>query len=1500
MPILRSGRIVIANMATENHNLFRVAFEKVNADAQLLFPEENEASHRADFIKMHRESLLKEFGFTPTATNNSGSADFIKNFVSTCNKFDNKNENMSEFFERVDRKFATSKTTAADKVTILDILLPNHFYLPYETEKTFEEQYIIYKNRALVKAKCTPIDILYKVVNLSFRSDENFEQIFSKCKYNLSKCMSLFPDIEEIDIMTWIFLLKSFPKQTRNQLSQECRPSDIKELPVILQRFASIKHSALGGLLYDQKTTNNSSNKPGNIKQESNHKTEKDVSHKAAATNASGNSKSSIPNCDFCNKRGHVEQDCFLKHPEKRKPKSNPTVNNTCFSTDFNNCIEILLEGQINGINCNRILLDSGAQIPAFHPRLCKDPLTTNDTLKVSCMSKNIIVGNYKKVTLRVTTPIYDAVVEGICVPDLHYDCILPLMKDPSNTDKNLLVNLNNATVSIVDTSSLGSQVKTLMDCGSASVNKGDSSTVDMKINTLLQEHHIRTGADTNGCEMANGRPSNTVNATEPPAEGKVQDGNISETSRNTLKATVEEGAHNYNIKQMTADASVTKDGEVHNPDSKMMGATQTTDSVAKLLENLPKSITLPFIVHAQNIDPFCRNIFEELKLENSYKLSSNVELVLKNNAICKVNNNSDNALSLFVPKQLVPIIIKCYHDDVGHISYNTTAKNISNHFYFENLYEEVKDYVNKCSICQKDTTDRHHKAVPSGLIELTDVPFAHIALDYITHLDTSHSGNSYLLTVIDVATRYANVIPVKTLTAEESLDKLFKCHFYKYGFPSKITTDNGRQFTSHLFSNFCKDYNIEHIRTSPMHPNSNGICERFNGTISNMIKHSCQDDLRSWDEHVDKFVFTYNNTVRSGTKFTPHELVLTYIPRNQNDRNDVRLLDNINLNNFVINKNLDAVDNRRLAKENLIASQLVNKDRLDKNSVNRTLQVGDSVVLKAQPRTRNKMEPRWQGPYKVVDTLSDKNYIINKNNQRCNYHIDLLKLYKDKDANVTTDTDNEFNDDSNDELLLNNIAYLPVQERPKNITVLKDCGDVNAKQSVKELIDEFPNLFSNESSTTNTISHEILLTDTQPVQKLAYPIPLSFREQFKKELDKLVKDNIIEPSHSDYSSPCIIVPKKNSDEIRLVIDYRALNAKLVKDREPINNSQSIFASLNNCKYFSTIDLKNGFWQIRLKPESRKYTAFITEFGLFQFKVMPFGISTGPAVFSRMMRMLFQDVPNVYTFLDDILIATETLEQQISTLKKVFKILTDANLKVNLKKSHFCVESIDFLGQTLNANFIAPQQDKIDSISNFPLPNTKKNLQRFLGLCNYYRNYVKNYAELAHELYDLVKKNAPKRIIWTDKYIDCFTKLKSALSQDIKLFHLNANLPLILQTDASAFAIGAVLGQRLEPNGPVLPIQCISKKLNETQQRYSTIEREAYAVVWAVEKLSFYLLGNHFIIESDHQPLSYLKSNSKSKDKLRRWEIMLHNFDFEINYIAGKENHMSDCLSRLL
>ena len=1252
----------------------------------------------------------------------------------------------------------------------------------------------------------------------------------------ISKCVESFPDEEERDVVTWLFVLKSMPKQVRTQLAYDCRAPSLDELSTSLQRYASRHNKSFGALFWEQKP------KSSDLKIDQ-------------STDKLSKTSDKFLECTHCKKKGHSENNCFIKHPEKKKvPKKETNMNNFKKQTAVPETVEIKLQGTINGITCNNILWDTGAHIPAFHPRLVKNvkPISTT---QLNCLSNNINIGTFDVVRLHVSTSLCNDELEGVVVQNLSYDAILPILKNCSTNS--LTIDLLTGSIQPTNCEAPVTSDCDVISDAASSKDADDNPSVPASKPFEISSHSDSASKDVSSTCVNSTSTGSTTTVTLYP-----------ETSSQHTKRSIH---HNFLSNREEGDS-----GDINS--------------------NLPTAITIELIKSAQKLDPVCRKIRSELaNSDSSFKLSPAVELIMKNDLLYKVGKNYPDAL--FIPKQLVNFFLKHYHDQMGHNSYNYVANIISRYFYFENLYNVVQEYVRKCPTCQKDTTNRHHKKVPSDLIQLNDNPFSHIALDYVTHFETSSSGNSYLLTVIDLATRYANAIPVKTLTAEEMLDKLMSHHVLKFGYPQKITTDNGRQFTSVAFSKFCKDNNIEHILISPMHPQSNGVSERFNGSIGDMIKSTCLDNPRAWDEKVDQLVFTYNSSKRSGTKFSPHELVFTYVPHDQINKIDSELHEPVPMNEFVVNKHLNAIDDRRIALDNLTSSQIVNKTRYDKGTVDRTLKVGDKVLLLSQPRTRGKMRQRWHGPYVVTKCLTDKNYEILINNQHRMYHIDLLKLNLENDV----DDCNDESDSDDENILINNVGFLPITDYDKPIDVKKTCTDSTCDPKIKELLAKYPSLHSDDVSVTNVLSCSInLVNDCEPVKKLPYAVPLSYRAKFKETLDKMLTDDIIEPSDSNFSSPCIIVPKKNSDDIRIAVDYRSLNNKIVKDREPISNSQAIFSNLSSCKYFTSIDLKNGFWQIPLDKDCRKYTAFITEFGLFQFKVLPFGISTGPAIFSRLMRKVFANTEHVYTFLDDILVATVDLETHVQTIDKVFSLLNDANLKINIKKCHFCAESIDFLGQTLSSDVIQPQRDKLDAINNFVLPKTKKQLQSFLGLANYYRNYVRNYAEIACKLYDLVKKSSPKNINWTDEYLSCFENLKSSLSQDIKLYHLDPNKPFILQTDASSYAVGAVLGQRLDSDGPVLPIQCISKKLNESQRRYSTIEREAYAVVWAVQKLSFYLLGNHFIIESDHQPLSYLNKNSKSNDKLRRWELMLNNFDYEVSYTPGKDNHMSDCLSRFI
>ena len=1392
--------------------LFRQEYNNAIEEAKLFFPREEEKEVREEVLSAKRTELLIKYGFfklnksndtqPPNQTLEEKNAKIIKNFIQTCKKYDPKEENTFEFFERFERKLNAEQISDELKINLLDLLVPTKLYLPFEHELSCEEQFKLYKKRCLFADMCTPIDILYKAVNATFNASDSFDQIFSKLKYLITKVNEAFPKENQLIICTWLLFLKGIHKSSRLQMSNECRPDYLNELQSSLLRFSTSRNRLIGSYFSDYKPkTNNSNDKPC-------------PSPNNDKPNSSADLKEAKPKCLHCSKTGHVEANCWIKFPSKKPEPKNKNIHHSFVSSNkvYRDGVQFILSGKLNNKNSSNILFDTGAAITAFNSKYCHPDMITNETLTISTLKNDIAVGTYPVVLMQVQTPIFEGIVEGVSVDNLKHDAILPSIYQD---DKKLVLDLKTAKISVLET-------ETPSNSSNLTTEVIHDSTLPEVKSTVTQGNDV------------------------PEAESTSE---ISKTSHDNV---------NFN---------------------------------SNLFNNvLPKAITIPLIKNHQKTDPCFQDYFKDLKTNKSIFVKPNVELVIIDDLLCKVNSGLSSPFSIMIPKSLKQFFLKHYHDDNGHCSYTNLVNNISDKYFWTNMYKDLQEYCSLCDVCQKDTSNRHHKPVPSGFFELNRLPFQHICIDYITHFDTSHSGNSYLLTIVDVATRFANVIPLKTLTAEETLNKLIDFHFYKYGFPKKITSDNGRQFTSKLFSSYCKERDIENLYTSPRHPQANGICERFNGTFSDMIKHSCLDDLKAWDECVHKSLFHYNISKRSGTKFSPFDLVFSFEIQDCNSKLDINDIQ-LNVDDFVLNKRLDAEDDRRLAQSNLIDSQIKNKSKFDKNAVERKLSIGDKVLMKVD--NKKKMKLKWDGPYEVVGVKSDKLYEIDIKGKVRAYHIDLLKLYKEQDTNVNKDAD------VIDSMLINTIGYMTVYDNSSNIQVKKQCSDPMIESRVEILIDNFNDIFSDSPSVTNVLTHKIMLKDDEPVNKQSYPIPLAFKEKFNIELKKMLDLGIIEKSNSEYASPCIIVPKKNSENIRVVIDFRSLNNKLVKDREPISLSQSIFSKLSQCKYFTVIDLKHGFWQIPLDPESRKYTAFTTEFGLYQFKVMPYGIANGPAEFSRLMRKLFANEPNVHTFIDDILIATQTIDEHLVVLEKVFGILSKANLKVNKDKCHFCAESINYLGQTLSSEYISPQSEKIECILDAPLPATKKNMQSFLGLCNYFRNYIANFAELTYRLYELVKKKAPKKIIWNETYIQCFNDVKDALSKDIKLFHFNPKLPLILQTDASSYAFGAVLGQRLNENGPVLPIQCISKKLTDTEQRYSTIEKEAFCIVWAVEKFSFYLLGNHFIIESDHEPLSYMNKYSKSKDKLRRWELLLSNFDYEIKYIPGKDNVMSDFLSRI-
>jgi hypothetical protein len=374
-----------------------------------------------------------------------------------------------------------------------------------------------------------------------------------------------------------------------------------------------------------------------------------------------------------------------------------------------------------------------------------------------------------------------------------------------------------------------------------------------------------------------------------------------------------------------------------------------------------------------------------------------------------------------------------------------------------------------------------------------------------------------------------------------------------------------------------------------------------------------------------------------------------------------------------------------------------------------------------------------------------------------------------------------------------------------------------------------------------------------------------------------------------------VLVAKKDGST-RFCIDYRALNAITVFDAEPIPDVEQLFAQLADGSYFTKIDLSKGYWQVLVNPVDKHKTAFATHMGLYQWTRMPFGLVTAPATFARVMRLLDLHENSAINFFDDILIKSLTWEEHLQHVRGVMQKLDKFNLNAKPSKIEAGFRKLEFLGHTIGEGFLRPQESKLQKIMSIPKPTTKRNVRSLLGLLSYYRRYVPNFASTVVPMSNLIKGNEKRTITWTDECDKALSTVQKRLSESPILLLPIMGKPFTLRTDASATGVGAVLLQ--EHSNKLHPIAYVSRKLLDRETRYSTIERECLAIVWAVARFSRYLWGVHFVLETDHKPLAYLQTSEFKNSRLMRWALSLQEFSFELKSLPGKQNVLADLLSR--
>ena len=1233
--------------------------------------------------------------------------------------------------------------------------------------------------------------------------------------------------------------------------------------------------------------------------------------------------------CHRCNLKGHKAVDCptpgcFTSTLKSRK-------HNIIHTTDLNlkeSYNMPLKEGYVEGKKCT-VLRDTGCGCVVVQRKLIPDNQIKSTTQKLVMIDGQI--KEFPTAKVKVESPYLNAVIDVVVMDSPVYPCIIGNVDGASGPESHQKKN------PVMKSKVVGASRRVPLPQGKnvcpddvLSSHVVPTAPVEDGVNLSLKDDVTLPLSDCVCPPIV--EKSTLQHSTEPyskvtekPVNSIVQN-QVTGENRKEKVCTPASVLQKDNPEQPAAATVTRQQAEAAKQPTKTKPVI-TIDSVGKM--NRTELIT------AQEADPTLAKAREHAKNENVLDHRYGQSKFYYDKGLLRRSyeeyNEPGNLFSQIVlPQCMRHEVLKLAHEGLlsGHLAAAKTFSRILPHFYWPAMQGDVKRHCQSCDTCQRTVPRGKVYPVPLGDVPLVGEPFYRVGVDLMGPLERTTSNKKYVLVCVCHATRYPDAIALSNITAESVAEALISL-FCRYGGVKILHSDRGSQFTSGMWAEVCRLLNVKQSFSTAWHPEANGLTEKMVGNLKQMIRRMCIERPKDWDRYLDPVLFAYREVPNSSTQFSPFELLYGRTIRGpmailKESYEEEEIPEDVMTSyEYVFNLRNRLEETCKIAQENLEKSKAVYKKYYDRKTKDRQFKEGDQVLL-LLPSDNSKLTMQWRGPYKVMSKVGTCNYRIDMDGKEKTFHANMMKFYFTRrtqdlessnndpqpgpsNCKTTTDGASTSSKHQRKGVVLTAAAVIHEDEKdsiptfdpspkPSNFDVNPDLTS-DQKRDIDRLVNEFSDQLSPLPGLTDLETHEIELTSTKPVRYRCYHTPYALRKVIDDEIEKMIQLDVIEPSKSSYAAPVVLV-KKVDETFRFCCDYRGLNAVTQFHAEPVPDQNHLFMKLQGAKYLSRIDLCKAFWQIKIPEGDRHKTAFITHSGLWQWKVMPFGMVNSGATFSKMMKKLLAGIPDAYHYMDDVIIGSETWEQHLATLRMIFNRLRQHNLTAKPEKCQFGYSKLEFLGHVVGQGILQTDPLKVEKVLNIKKPVCKKTLRSFLGMIGYYSKFIPSYATISAPLTDALRTGQPINLKWTESMEEAYHQLKQALSTSPILHLADFNKTFHLRTDASDVGIAGCLFQSTDDK--LFPVEFVSKKLNKAEQKYSVTERECLALVWAVQKLQPYLYGTQFILETDHAALQYLNHAKLENARVMRWALLLQQYRFTIKAIKGSENFGADFFSRCL